>query len=208
MQPIADGSTPAPQSELDFLLEQAKNGDRIAFAAILRARQAMVFSIARNFLRNDGHAEDVAQDVFLELHRNLHSLESGAHLVSWLRQVTSRKCIDQSRRAWFRRWVDIEDPSHRARVAVQDAAVSGEDPLLHGRIRRLIGKLPEKTRMMIVLRFQEEMEPNEIAETMQVPVGTVKSTIHRGLETVRRHLGGGGASGGNSKKKEPCLKTI
>jgi RNA polymerase sigma-70 factor (ECF subfamily) len=205
MQPAADGLTPAPQSDLDLLLEQAKSGDRIAFAAILRSKQAMVFSIARNFLRNDGHAEDIAQDVFLEMHRNLQSLESGAHLVSWLRQVTSRKCIDQSRRAWFRRRVDLDDPSHRANVAVKDTA-SQEDPLLHSRIRRLIGKLPERTRMMIILRFQEEMEPNEIAESLQVPVGTVKSTIHRGLETVRRHLGGAGNN--NSKKKEPCLKTI
>jgi RNA polymerase sigma-70 factor (ECF subfamily) len=206
MQPAADGLNPAtPYSDLDLLLEQAQSGDRIAFAAILRSKQAMVFSIARNFLRNDGHAEDVAQDVFLELHRNLQTLESGAHLVSWLRQVTGRKCIDQSRRAWFRRWVDIEDPSHRAKVATPESATSQEDPLLHSRIRRLIGKLPEKTRMMIILRFQEEMEPNEIAESLQVPVGTVKSTIHRGLETVRRHLGG---SAGNSKKKEPCLKTI
>ncbi len=186
-----------PQSDLDVLLVQAQAGDRIAFAAIIRARQAMVYSIARNFLRNEAHAEDIAQDVFLELHRNLANLESGSHLVSWLRQVTGRKCIDQSRRAWFRRWVDLDD-THRSPESKEQSA----DPMLRGRIHRLIGKLPEKTRLMIVLRFQEEMEPNEIAETMQVPVGTVKSTIHRGLETIRRHLGGA------VSKKETCLKTI
>lgn len=189
--------------DLDLLLANAKSGDRIAFAALLRAKQAMVYSIARNFLRNDSHAEDIAQDVFLELYRNLAQIESGNHLTSWLRQVTSRKCIDQTRRSWWRGWVGLDD----SRAAAEEpTAASQNDPFLNGRIHRLIGKLPERTRMMIVLRFQEEMEPNEIAETLQVPVGTVKSTIHRGLEQVRRRLGGNGG-GTATEKEEACLKT-
>jgi len=202
-----DGSGGASSnSDLDLLLTQAQAGDRIAFSALIRARQAMVYSIARNFLRNDSHAEDIAQDVFLELHRNLNSIESGHHLVGWLRQVTSRKCIDQSRRAWFSKWVDLDD---RRETAPSGSGAGSDDPLLRGRVVRLLGKLPDKTRMMIVLRFQEEMEPNEIAETLQVPVGTVKSTIHRGLETIRRHLGSAvtGISG-KKKSEETCLKTI
>lgn len=199
------GSAPTGD-DLDLLLASAKAGDRIAFAALIRARQAMVYSIARNFLRNDAHAEDIAQDVFLELYRNLAQIESGNHLVSWLRQVTSRKCIDQTRRSWWKGWVGLDDSHHGS------TAPSGEDPFLNGRIHRLISKLPQRTQMMIVLRFQEEMEPNEIADTLQVPVGTVKSTIHRGLEQVRRKLGGGGrpaAAGatGTSKREEECLKT-
>jgi RNA polymerase sigma-70 factor (ECF subfamily) len=102
--------------------------------------------------------------------------------------------------------VGLDDSHHGS------TAPSGEDPFLKGRIHRLISKLPQRTQMMIVLRFQEEMEPNEIAETLQVPVGTVKSTIHRGLEQVRRKLGGGSAnaaagSTGTSKREEECLKT-
>ena len=187
---------PSPgNADLDILLTAAKAGDRIAFAALIRARQAMVYSIARNFLRNEALAEDIGQDVFLELYKNLNSIDSGVHFVSWLRQVTSRKCIDQSRRAWFRRWTGLED-THRA--AERPAA----DPLLEGRIHKLLAKLPDKTRMMIVLRYQEDMEPAEIAETLAVPVGTVKSTIHRGLEQVRRRLGSAVMKGTAS-----CLKT-
>lgn len=179
MQPAAD------LTELDQLLSEAKSGDRNAYAAILRSRQAMVYSIARNFLRNQAHAEDIAQDVFLELHRNLQSIESGAHLVSWLRQVTGRKCIDQSRRAWFRRWTDLDDGLDHSEPAAEP-----RDPLLADRIHDAMGKLPEKTRLMMIMRYQEEMEPGEIADSMNVPVGTVKSTIHRGLEQLRRRLTG------------------
>lgn len=147
----------------------------------------MVYSIARNFLRNPTHAEDIAQDVFLELHRNLQSIESGAHLISWLRQVTGRKCIDQSRRAWFRRGVDLDDNADQGK-RIETSLVEPRDPLLTGRIHDAMEKLPEKTRLMMIMRYQEEMEPNEIADSMNVPVGTVKSTIHRGLEQLRRRL--------------------
>jgi len=181
MQPAAD------LTELNRLLSEAKSGDRAAYSAILRSRQAMVYSIARNFLRNPAHAEDIAQDVFLELHRNLPSIESGAHLISWLRQVTGRKCIDQSRRAWFRRWTNLDDGIEHRETAV---VAEPRDPLLADRIHNAMGKLPEKTRLMMIMRFQEEMEPGEIAESMKVPVGTVKSTIHRGLEQLRRRLTG------------------
>jgi RNA polymerase sigma-70 factor, ECF subfamily len=181
MQPAAD------LTELNRLLQEAQSGDGSAYAAIIRSRQAMVYSIARNFLRNPTHAEDIAQDVFLELHRNLQSIESGSHLISWLRQVAGRKCIDQSRRAWFRRWVDLDDGSNHGPES-EAAGAEPHDPLLSGRIHEAMGKLPEKTRLMMIMRYQEEMEPNEIADSMQVPVGTVKSTIHRGLEQLRRRL--------------------
>jgi RNA polymerase sigma-70 factor, ECF subfamily len=199
MQPAAANSTDIP--DLDRLLTEAQSGDRAAYTAILKARQSMVYSIARNFLRNEAHAEDIAQEVFLELFRNLQAIESGAHLVSWLRQVTGRKCIDQSRRVWFRRWVDIGERQSNELAAAETAP---RDPLLDGRVQEAMGKLPEKTRLMMVLRYQEEMEPGEIAEAMQVPVGTVKSTIHRGLEQLRRRLAS------SMKKGKPwiSLKTI
>ena len=180
MQPAAD------LIELNRLLSDAQAGDRAAYSAILQSRQAMVYSIARNFLRNPAHAEDIAQDVFLELHRNLQSIESGAHLISWLRQVTGRKCIDQSRRAWFRRWTSLDEGIVHRETTVAEP----RDPLLADRIHDAMGKLPEKTRLMMIMRYQEEMEPGEIADSMKVPVGTVKSTIHRGLEQLRRRLSG------------------
>jgi RNA polymerase sigma-70 factor (ECF subfamily) len=116
----------------------------------------------------------------------LQSIENGAHLVSWLRQVTGRKCIDQSRRAWFRRWTDLDDGIEHGESPAQEP----RDPLLSNRIHEAMGKLPEKTRLMMIMRYQEEMEPGEIADSMDVPLGTVKSTIHRGLEQLRRRLNG------------------
>src|SRR5580658_5063822 len=79
-------------------------GDPDAFAALVKQHQAMVFSIAYAALRDRSAAEEVAQDVFLELHRVLPVLDSPAHIVNWLRRATAHRSIDRQRRqrTWFR----------------------------------------------------------------------------------------------------------
>ena len=74
---------------------------------------------------------------------------------------------------------DVPEPAVAARV---------RDPLLEERLWRLVGTLPDKSRMVGILRYQEELELREIAELMEIPINTVKSTIDRALELLRRKL--------------------
>ena len=152
------------------------------FAAIVREHQAMVFSIGWHFLRDRGVAEELAQDVFLQLHKHFASIESPAHLTNWLRRVMTQRCIDQVRRARLRPRVALED-APELRVAPRE-----HDPLLATMLDRQIARLPERSRMIVILRFQEEMEPAEIAETLGIPVGTVKSNLHRALALLRGRM--------------------
>ena len=148
----------------------------------------MVFSVALHFLRNRALAEELAQDVFLHLHQNLRAIESRAHLTFWLRRVASHRCIDQARRARLRPRVGLESAPEPA-MARDDS-----DPLLAGLLQRLIAGLPERSRMIVILRYQEELEPAEIAEVLDIPIGTVKSNLHRALAVLRGKLdrvGGG-----------------
>lgn len=152
------------------------------FATIVREQQAMVYSIGWHFLRDRSIAEELAQDVFLQLHKNLGSIESPAHLTNWLRRVMTQRCIDHARRARLRPRVGLEDaPEPAARTAERD-------PLLSTMLDRQIARLPERSRMIVILRFQEEMEPAEIAETLGIPVGTVKSNLHRALALMRGRM--------------------
>src|SRR5437867_3706715 len=138
--------------------ERAGECDSVAFAAIVRQHQSMVFSIAYHFLRNCALAEELAQEVFLELHRSHTAIESPAHLVYWLRKVASRRCIDQVRRRSF--W-----PKFRLDEVPEPAAETREtDPMLSRALGRLVASLPEKPRMVLILRFQEDLDPAEIAE--------------------------------------------
>src|SRR5439155_23810206 len=97
-------------------LERARGGDHDAFGQLVAAHEAMVFSLAFHFFGDRDRAADLAQDVFLQLFRMLDTIESQSHLLFWLRQVTSRKCIDQLRRRRMRSISidDIGEPSEAA----------------------------------------------------------------------------------------------
>src|SRR5262245_22624601 len=89
---------PFPSVPADETLLRAQDGDTSAFTELVRIHEAMVFSMARHFVRDPSAAEDLAQEVFFDLHQNLARLESAAHVKFWLRRVTSHRCIDRMRR--------------------------------------------------------------------------------------------------------------
>src|SRR5262249_33626431 len=149
---------------LDIETQAARQDDQHSFAGLVRAHQSMVFSIACAFLRDRCAAEEVAQDVFLELHRNLGSLESPAHVVNWLRRVTAHRSIDRQRR--MRPLGALEDIREPA------APADRRDPLLKEALRALIASLPDKPRLVMILRYQEEMEATEISQVLDMPLGT------------------------------------
>ena len=150
-----------------------------AFADIIDRHKAMVFSVAYNFAQNRAVAEDVAQDAYLELYRNLHKIESDLHLGFWLRQTVTRKCIDWSRRMKHRRHQAIEDAPE---PSFEEAP---RDTLLADELAAKVEALPEKMRLVVILRFQEDLKLSEIAETLDMPVNTVKTTLRRALGRLR-----------------------
>jgi RNA polymerase sigma-70 factor, ECF subfamily len=149
------------------------------FESVVRAHQGMVYSIACNFFHNDAIAEEVAQEVFLQLYQNCRSVETGAHCVAWLRRSTVHRCIDTLRRSSFRQEVQVE--------RLPEIPVEGPetDPLLQEGLRRLIASLPEKPRAVLVLRYGEDMDAEEIGRTLQMPVRTVWSHLQRGTAMIR-----------------------
>ncbi len=142
----------------------------------------MVFSLAYHFLRDQALAEELAQDVFLELHLHWKDLRSDAHLRFWLRKVASRKCIDQARRRKFRAHLALDQ------VPEPCTSMPARDPMLNDYIEQLVGNLQDAPRMIVILRFQEDLEPSEIAELLEMPLGTVKSHLQRSLALLRRKL--------------------
>ncbi|MBZ5595776.1 MAG: sigma-70 family RNA polymerase sigma factor [Acidobacteriia bacterium] len=162
--------------------EQAAQGEIPAFADIVREHQGMVFGLAYHFLHDRGLAEELAQEVFLELYRQLERIESPAHLVFWLRKVASRRCIDQIRRRSFwpkLRLDEVPEPATKT---------DGRDPMLSRALARLVASLPEKPRMVVILRYQEDLAPAEIAQVLGMPVATVKSHLQRSLDMLRDKL--------------------
>lgn len=164
-------------------LAAAVQGDASAFAQLVREHQSMVFSVALHFLRDSARAEDLAQETFLHLHRNLEKIESPEHLVFWLRKVVTHRCIDETRRKLRRGGVVALDA-----ISEPSARREERDPFLSAALRKMVAALPEAQRAIVVLRYQEDMDPGEIAETLDIPLNTVKSRLHRGLEFLRRKM--------------------
>ena len=153
------------------------------FAGLVGQHQSMVFSIALHFLRDRPAAEELAQDVFLQLHHSLAELESADHVTFWLRRVTSHRCIDHARR---RKMPAISlDEAEWPELA---AEVKETDLLLTQKLRQAMGSLPEKQRLVMVLRYQEEMTPDEIGAALGMPVATVRSHMRRSLLLLREKL--------------------
>lgn len=147
----------------------------------------MVFSLALRVTGEAGTAEEVAQDAFLELHRELTGpqprLESDDHVRFWLRRVTVHRATDALRRRSRRPEAQAEEWIEEHHLEENSEALSGAVVAL---LEELLRTLPEQMRVAIVLRYQEEMVPDEIANLLNQPLATVKSNLQRGLQLLRR----------------------
>jgi len=164
-------------------ITQTMTDDPEQFADLVRKHQAMVFSMACRYLRNRALAEEIAQDVFLQLYRKLPTLESPQHVLHWLRWVTTHRLIDHSRQEKRRPQSPLEEFPE---PAAADRA--GIDPLLSEMLRDLVGALPENARVVMILRYQEDLDPMDIAKELDMPIATVKSHLQRSLALLRDKL--------------------
>lgn len=129
-------------------------------------------------------AEEVTQDVFLALSRNLHRIENAEHLLAWLRRVAVQRATDACRRRSSR--VDFAAVEYDEAQTPATAALEGAPSLhLETWAEKLVGGLPHPQRAIVLLRYQEDMTPTEIAVALNMPVATVKSYLQRALKTIR-----------------------
>jgi len=154
-----------------------------AFVDAVTMHQSLVFSIAYHLLHNPSLAEEVAQEVFFRLYRDYHKIQSASHLIHWLRRTTTHRCLDTLRRFEKRRPIPLDEVED-----VLPSAATEQDPILARTLRRLVAGLPASARAIVVLRYQEDLEPREIARMLDLPVNTVKSRLQRALTALRTAL--------------------
>jgi RNA polymerase sigma-70 factor (ECF subfamily) len=178
----------------DDLLSRACTGEPAAFAGLVRQYQRTVYSIALRMLSDRHKAEDLAQEVFLQLHRKLDSIESPAHLAFWLRKVTTNRAIDRLRREPQLETVPLDEEPGLI------AEANEEDPLLQRRLTALVAQLSPAPRAVVLLRYQEDLDPVEIARTLDMSINTVKSHLKRSLLTLRTRIAGTGSLDRDAQK--------
>ena len=164
---------------LDEQLKKARCGERAALTLLVQAHQRSVYSLALRMLGTRDLAEDLTQEVFMQLNGNLSTIDSNRHLGFWLRQVTSNRAIDQLRRRARVQMTSLDEETQL--FSIDDAS----DPLLQRHLKALLAELSAPARAVLLLRYQEDLDPAEIARTLDMPLNTVKSHLKRSLESMR-----------------------
>jgi RNA polymerase sigma-70 factor (ECF subfamily) len=173
------------------LIERFRAGDRAAFDLLVRKYQDRVHNLCRYMLDDPQEAADAAQDTFLRAYRHLGNFVPDFSLYTWLYRIAVNCCIDRKRkrslRERFLAFLAPEDmetiPSHLP--TPEDAAAAGQS---RDRLQAALGALSDKLRTVLVLREVEELSYEEIAATLDLSVGTVKSRISRAREEMKTRL--------------------
>lgn len=157
------------------------------FRRMVEMHGRTVYSIALRIVRDAGTAEEVAQDVFVELHRTADRLESDDHVRFWLRRVAVHRSTDALRRR-------VRQPETAAEPWIEEhhgtswgeLEGAGLNTGMAQLLETAVGSLPEAMRVAVVLRYGEEMTPEEISRMLAQPLPTVKSNLQRGLKLLRQ----------------------
>jgi RNA polymerase sigma-70 factor, ECF subfamily len=176
-------------------IKEVRKGDQNAFGEIVELYKDKVFQLCYRMLGNRHEAEDIAQETFIRAYVNINSFNINLKFSTWLYRIATNLCIDRIRKKKPDYYLDAEvsgaDGLTMYSQIAADTALPEEELEsleLQETIQKEISKLPEKYRSVIVLRYIEELSLNEISEILDLPLGTVKTRIHRGREALRQQL--------------------
>ena len=178
------------------LVRRVQRGDKSAFDLLVRKYQHKVVKLVMRYMRDPADAEDVAQEAFIKAYRALPQFRGDSAFYTWLYRIainTAKNAIVSRGRSPIDYDLDLQNPeeSYEAQSRLADTATP-EALVLTEEIRSIvnaaIGALPEDLRTAIVLRELEGMSYEEIAASMDCPVGTVRSRIFRAREAIDRKL--------------------
>jgi RNA polymerase sigma-70 factor, ECF subfamily len=178
---------PAAGDSAEFL-DRLRAGDRRAFEELVRLQPHRVYGLALRMLGNAAEAQDVAQEAFLRAHRGLAEFRGDARLSTWLYAIVSRLCLNRlagSERRLARHGEETLARLIDARPGPDQAVERGE---LEEALHRAIAELPDERRIVVVLRDVEGLAYEEIAQVLELPVGTVRSRLHRARLDLKEKL--------------------
>lgn len=185
-------------SDLDAaLMLHVKRGDRAAFGELVGKYQQPLFNFISRYLRDEAEAEDLAQNVFLQVYKSRQRYQQTAKFSTWLFTIARNLCLNEIRRRSRHPAESLDEPhtEHEDQPQRQYEDKSSPlpvDQLLHGelqgKIEAALADLPEAQRTAILLCRQDELSYEEIAKVLGCSLAATKSLIHRGRETLKDKL--------------------
>lgn len=183
------------KSSDQLLVERVRQGDRSAFDVLVGKYQHKIIKLVGRYVRDPDEALDVSQEAFIKAYRALQSFRGESAFYTWLYRIainTAKNHLAAARRRPEDFELDLQDPDQYELQARLKEIATPEGAVLTEEIRRTVNEaienLPEDLRTAIILRELEGMSYEEIATTMECPVGTVRSRIFRAREAIDKRL--------------------
>jgi RNA polymerase sigma-70 factor (ECF subfamily) len=174
---------------------RALAGDERAYSELLARYRARVFGLALRMVQNADDASDIAQDAFVRAFQSLPSFDRSKSFGAWIARITANLCIDHYRRKRLAlvsldATVDSERGERQREFPdknpIADEILSFDES--KQRMDAILESLPPRYRMVVLLRYKEDLAYEEIAETLGIPLGTVKARLHRAHQLLKRKL--------------------
>jgi RNA polymerase sigma factor (sigma-70 family) len=177
------------------LIQQLRAGDELAFKSLVENYQDLVYNTALGVVQNSEDAEDVAQEVFIQVYRSIDQFKGDARLSTWIYRITTTKALDH-----------IRSRKRKKRFAFITSLFGPNDELVHDPVDfqhpgveldrkeqaallfRMIAQLPENQKVAFTLHKTEELSYQEIADVMQLSVSAVESLLFRARQNLRKLL--------------------
>lgn len=172
------------------LLQKAQEGDRKAFEALVALHSRRVYNLALGYTGRHHDAEEIAQTVFVKVWKALPQFRGASAFSTWLYRLTLNACTDHYRRERkHREDLSLDDPDL---APIRDAAPSPEEIVIQREeeaiLRKALAELPEQHRVILILREMDGLDYQEIAQVLELQVGTVKSRLTRARRALREKL--------------------
>jgi RNA polymerase sigma-70 factor (ECF subfamily) len=199
---------------IESLIRRCLEGDQLAWEQIVAQYWRKVFNVAYKFVGKHDEAEDLTQDIFLKIFKSLETFDRRANFQTWLISISRNLCIDHYRsvrkeRETIDREVDAGDLAPASHDPGPVAALEQRDRV--ELLRQALSALPETLRIAVLMRDIQELSYQEIADTLRLPEGTVKSRINRGrtelARQIRRLRGGDFSPGGGGSRQADADRT-
>lgn len=185
-------TTPAPAGVIDatlneqedaVLVRRSQSGDRDAFSELVRRHQNLVYNVAYRYMRDAAQAEDMAQEAFLKAFRLLKGFRGDCSFTTWMYRVTSSVCLTELNRRKRRGEVTLSDETSKHAGATNPKP---EEADLKEQIRRCVTYLSDRYATIITLYYLNGSSYDEIAQVMDVPLGTLKTWMFRARKQLRQ----------------------
>jgi RNA polymerase sigma-70 factor (ECF subfamily) len=173
------------------LIARAADGDRAAFVTLVERHRGLVYRVAFQYAGNHYDADDIAQDVFIKVHRALRSFRQDAQFTSWLYRIAMNACIDHGRKRSPATSLEAAGPEDRP-IDVAAEAPGPDQRVYAGEVRRAVeaavDRLPPQQRIIFSMRHFEGMKLRDIAAALGIAEGTVKRQLHSAVHRLRHAL--------------------